>query len=411
MSETFLIELERRCANAKADARKILEASRRAGRTTLTNAEDREFRRLTADIESLNERIEEQRTEERARGLGSDTLARLREAQGVGTRAYRSAATKARADALAPLTFDQGELRAAFKTLESGGTAVLTTRNTFSSPDSQLPAQLFPEVLGPQHEQRILSKLPAFAMQTEALTYIQISSVQGAATQVAEGALIPELSFATQPMTAHAIKLGCHGAVSNEIIDDWEEFYSWVQRELMRQIIDVENNQLLNSTTGIVGFLGTSGILTHDASTDTGTNVTAIDSIEKSLATLRTSSALAEGNLMVTHPSTWSAIRRLKDTVGRFLLYSNDDNPSNVQTETIYGMDVVSTIACPAGTAVLLDTRKFGRALVRKPIEIRIAWDGNDLTHGLLRSVVTERLALAVEYPAAVLALTGLPTS
>jgi hypothetical protein len=45
----------------------------------------------------------------------------------------------------------------------------------------------------------------------------------------------------------------------------------------------VENAQLLagSGTSGnMTGFLNTSGILTHDASTDTGTNVTALDSIE-----------------------------------------------------------------------------------------------------------------------------------
>jgi hypothetical protein len=57
------------------------------------------------------------------------------------------------------------------------------------------------------------------------------------------------------------------------------------------------------------GFATTPGILSHDASADSGTDVTVIDSIEKSIAALRVGSALATADLLVLNPTAWSAIR------------------------------------------------------------------------------------------------------
>jgi hypothetical protein len=58
---------------------------------------------------------------------------------------------------------------------------------------------------------------------------------------------------------------------------------------------------------------------------------------------------------------------------------------------------VLPTTQLAAGTGVLLDTRKFGRVLVREGLALRTGTDGSDLTHNLVRFVGEERLALAVE--------------
>ena len=45
-----------------------------------------------------------------------------------------------------------------------------------------------------------------------------------------------------------------------------------------------------------------------------------LDSIEKAIAALRSGSALAEPDIAVFHPEDWSHLRRLKNTLGNFLL-------------------------------------------------------------------------------------------
>jgi HK97 family phage major capsid protein len=240
------------------------------------------------------------------------------------------------------------------------------------------------------------------------------TSTTGAPAPTAEGAPKPELVFVTASQTLTAIKLAAHFGISHETLQDFTNFQSYAVVELLRAIEDVENAQLLSGsgTSGnMTGFLTTSGILTHDASTDTGTGVTVIDSIEKSIAALRVGAALATADLLVLHPLTWSAIRRLKDTTGRMLFISADSDPSNTQANSIFGVPVLVTTAIAAGAGVMLDSQKFGKVLVRESISLHTGTTNDDLTRNLVRLVAEERLVLAVERPAAVLSITNLPTA
>jgi hypothetical protein len=77
---------------------------------------------------------------------------------------------------------------------------------------------------------------------------------------------------------------------------------------------------------------------------------------------------------------------------------------------TFRGVPVTVTTVCPVGTAVLTDSSKMGYVIVREAISIKTGTNGDDLIYNLTRLVVEERLGLCEERPAAVLAITGLPT-
>lgn len=104
-----------------------------------------------------------------------------------------------------------------------------------------------------------------------------------------------------------------------------------------REVMDYENRQLINGAGGtgtIQGFLSQPGILQHDASADTGTGVTALDSFEIGIAAMRQGPALAEPNLVIMHPVTWSNLRHFKDGVYRFLVAPD---PTRDETKTLWG--------------------------------------------------------------------------
>lgn len=186
------------------------------------------------------------------------------------------------------------------------------TTKAFSTVDGLIPPGLDTQVLGAIHEGRLLDHLPVQAISTPSYSLIVHSSSTGSPGIVAEGAAKPEIILNTTAETFTAVKLAAHVGISYESQADYTDFVGYAQTELMRQLCDKENAQLLTGTGtsgNMTGFANTSGILTHDASADTGTNVTAIDSIEKSIAQLRVGSALATADLLILHPSTWSAIR------------------------------------------------------------------------------------------------------
>jgi HK97 family phage major capsid protein len=324
-------------------------------------------------------------------------------AEGAVTKAVRQTGREA-----APLAIDEDSLHAMHAAVVSRQSLQV---KAFSTAEGQLPAQLMPNVLGPVHETRLLDRLPVQATNAPSIEFIQHTGNTGSAAIVAEGAAKPEIVMNIDKLVATAQKIAAHTAVSYETLSDWAPFVGYVQGELFRQIIDVENGELLNGagTTGhLTGLLHTSGILTHDASADTGTNVTALDSVEKSIAALRTGAALAEPDLFVLNPLTWSALRRIKDTQGRFLAAPD---PTEGAASTLWGVDVLVTTTMAAGAGALIDTSKFGTVHLREGLTLQTGTNNDDFTKNLVRFVGEERLALAVERPAAVLSITGLPTS
>lgn len=135
---------------------------------------------------------------------------------------------------------------------------------------------------------------------------------------------------------------------------------------------------------------------------------TPLDGIESAIATLRTGPALADANLAIFHPNTWSAIRKSKDQYGRYL---TTPDPTSDTAKSVWGVPVLQTTQISAGDGLLLDTTKYGRVWQREGLSLRTGYAGSDFTSNILRFVCEERLNLAVERPAAVLAISGLPTS
>jgi HK97 family phage major capsid protein len=402
MTTSFLDGLERRRTELARTLQTSLTKARSQGRREM-NAHERA---MCDDLRGLTEHIEELREDE-ARSHIPDRYRNL--SRGRQRRTPNSAGQ------LSPLAFPIEELRRAHTAACRGDPAevradVAGLEKRFSTADSLLPAQLFPYPTAAMHENRLLDRLPGFAIDMPQLEYVQHTSTTGSAGSVAEGALKPEITLNVTKLLATAVKLAGHLALSREIIDDWDAFYQYaVGQELFRQVIDTENNQILNGAgtgTDMVGFYSTTGILTHDCSLDTGTNVTVWDSLEIAIAALRAGSALAEPDLLVLHPSDWSAIRRVKDAYGRFLVSAD---PSDDQVNEAWGIPVLVTTWNPQKQGLFIDTTKMGRVAIREPLSMRIGYANDDLTRNLLRFVAEERLVLTVERPAAVLKLVNLP--
>ena len=85
-------------------------------------------------------------------------------------------------------------------------------------------------------------------------------------------------------------------------------------------MVQVENEELLygTGTEHSAGLFATGGILRHNVAGATDT--TALDAIEQAIEQMRSGPALAEPDLFITSPSSWSALRRIKDDLHRYIL-------------------------------------------------------------------------------------------
>jgi HK97 family phage major capsid protein len=209
------------------------------------------------------------------------------------------------------------------------------------------------------------------------------------------------------PLTITAHKVACHVGLSYEAMADYDTFSNAVRIELQARVVDVENQQLIYGDgmgTNLHGFTTAAGILTFDA---TGA-AQGLDAIEEAITALRVGNALGVADLLILNPTTWSAIRRTKDTLGRYLVQAD---PTVDAPDSLWGVPVVTSTVCNVADGILVDTTKFGRAVVQEPLSMRIGWANDDFTKNILRTVCEERLNLAVERPAAVCWIKNLPST
>jgi HK97 family phage major capsid protein len=397
ISTRFVDRLLDRREQERSLAEAVCRRAQSAGRQQLTLDEDLEVRGHLANMNGLDQRIRETRSEIERAGL--DNIPKLGKVGGVNT-----------AGQLSPLAFPEAELRRMHTAAQRGEPCSISVEQRFTSADSLLPPQLYPFPIEAVHEWRVLDRLPGYAISLPSAEFIRHVSTTGSAGSVAEGAVKPEITLVADKLVATAVKLAAHLALSREIIEDWDAFHQYATAELYKQVVDVENAELLagdGTGTDMTGFYNTPGILTHDCAADTGTGETVWDSLEKAIAALRSGVALAEPDLCVLHPDDWSTIRRVKDSYGRYLV---SPDPSDDQVNEAWGVPVLVTTQNPQGQGLLIDTRKFGQVAIRSPLGMVLGYANDDLTRNLLRFVAEERLVLTVTRPAAVLELIHLPT-
>jgi HK97 family phage major capsid protein len=320
--------------------------------------------------------------------------------------------TKATGAHVSPMAFSDASLQKmfnAFKDRQPLSIKAEVATKAFSTVDSLLPAQLDPQVVGHIHEWRILDRLPMITINAPSYEFIvhNFSGDTGAPAIVAEGGTKPEYLPDATSSIATVVKIAMNTGISYETLADWPQWLSYVQTECFRQMWDKENALLLNGSSGLVGFFQTSGILTHDCTADPG-SYTAIDSIEAAITQMRIGTSLSEPGLFITSPQAWAAIRRIKTTTDAYVV----GDPLRSPVSTLWGVPVLITTAMPSTSqGLLVDTTKFGRALLREGIVMHQGFANADFVNNIARYVFEERLTLAVERPQAVLAISNLPTS
>lgn len=87
------------------------------------------------------------------------------------------------------------------------------------------------------------------------------------------------------------------------------------------------------------GLTTNANVLTLDAST-ISTQPGPWDAIERGIELLRSCPALAEPDLLLTTPGTWSAIRRVTDNYGRYYVSAD---PSGDEVNTARGIPVLTS--------------------------------------------------------------------
>ena len=276
------------------------------------------------------------------------------------------------------------------------------------SPGSLLEPVLIPQAFIQELEPtRIWSLLPGMPMSSQSVSYIRHTGNTNPAAVTPETEVLPDLGMAFEQFTATAVKIGCTAAASLELLQDYDDFVSFIPAEASRLLIDEESNYLINDPEA--GILATSGVLTRNASTSQNP----ITAIEAAKSDIRKSNSYATANLIIMSPDTWLDIRTTPISTGAFLLDQLQPNQSLGATEmdSLLGTRVVVSTKMPDSTAIVCDTNKAFVAFQRTGLEVATNYQGDSVfsTYGWQFRVV-ERIALAVIRPTAISVVSGLPS-
>lgn len=282
-------------------------------------------------------------------------------------------------------------------------------------PASYNPAitEVRPDVL--EGARRTLTVADLFAQETtteSAVTYFVEGPVTGTPTAVGEGAAFPILEFGDPVANTDALKkIGCVYKDTDELLDDAARLAQSIDNRAEYLLdITVEDQLLSGDGTGnnIQGLLNRSGLQTATATSMEA----AIKAIKKAKVGVKKNTPGFRADGLLINDEDWDELTNAQDANKQFLAggpfygaYGSNNGPA--EEPPLWGLRVVPTQAIPKGTMVV-GAFKLGGSVIRKGgrvIDMTNA-DGNDFDNGIVAFRPSERLALAVRYPAAFVKLT-----
>jgi HK97 family phage major capsid protein len=289
----------------------------------------------------------------------------------------------------AHMRFDGAELAA----ITSGTGTVGTT----TSPGTSLvPAHRIPGVHGPYQRQLRVHDL--FAQSTTTSNMIEYpveTSYSLNAAPVAETTAKPESSLTFDLKTAPVRTIAHIFRVSRQIFDDAEVLASYLNTRGVYGLETVVENQLLYGNGTGQNLLGIIPQATEFSAPFTSMAETPIDRINQAIAQVEAESAPVSG--IVLHPTDWREILGTKDAGGNYI---SQMSPFGIQTPTLWGVPVVSSLAVAQGEfavgAFNIDAEIFNRM----GIEVLVSSeDGDNFSTNMLTVRIETRLAMAVYKP------------
>ncbi|UQX11325.1 phage major capsid family protein [Candidatus Mycobacterium methanotrophicum] len=318
----------------------------------------------------------------------------------------------------------------------------------------QLPPIQTPFAVGIGYElTRVAGLFPGAMMPGPSATWLSHTSNTNEPNRVPEGNTKPYLGPIIAENQVIPQKIA---SIVNFSLEAWQDtgsygeaaFASRLPVELERAVWNTESLYLLQATTGSTnaieggpvnasfdGILNVSGTLTREVAT--GENP--LDTLSQAFNDVRVGPAFSWPDLMLVHPTTFNALRRIKDSEGRYVMnllagplgltadgsapvcqpaleanvYSITPQGSSPFAGHLWGVPVALTTQVPLGTAVVTSVAAGGGMYwTRLAMLIMFnMWSGGEWENNLQSFRAEERIALSVQRPSAVNIVTGLPTS
>jgi HK97 family phage major capsid protein len=336
------------------------------------------------------------------KGSNADSIAKVADTMFGGSGQFPNGShapdmpgTKKLGREVSPLFVPEAELKSLFSASKSMQNYATKAPASVTNPNL-LPPQLQSDIVSPVYDVRIADHIPAISISTPTYRYLkQNGAATGSPAPVAEAGAKPELVYSFENVDVAAIKIAAFVQATHESIQDFEPFVSYLTNDLFMRIKQTETDQILNQTgtSGNMDGLYNQAGLSLARPSDLTLN--SIDAVSAGIAQMRSGSELCEPDFIIVNPTDFGKVRRLKDSLGRYLLGEADG--SHDATNSIWGLPVLQSTQNPAGSALLVQ-RGFGYLLVREGLVLKTdAYSA--ATNNITKYIAELREVLAVERP------------
>lgn len=228
------------------------------------------------------------------------------------------------------------------------------------------------------------------------LVYTSAAAPQGsgASPDGTEGNPKAESALSFQLNNAIVITIAHWIPASKQVMSDAPYLSGYIDARLTYGLKLEEENELLTGD-------GTSGKLNginHQATAFTGgaTNQTGLDTLLKGM--LQVSLSFYETSGIILHPTDWTQLQLLKDTLGRYIF----SDPTAVTQPRVWGKPVVPTVAQGQGTFTMGAFDMGASIIDREGVSIRVSDQHSDFfTRNMIAILCEERVGFIMYRPAA----------
>lgn len=245
-------------------------------------------------------------------------------------------------------------------------------------------------------------------LDSSTLTYWQQGTVEGAFTTVSEAAAKPALHLPSTTVTEPLSKIAGYTKISDEMREDAPFLETMIRNQLLLRLALVEETQILrgNGTPpNVSGIMDRAGLQTESATSEDDE----LDAIFRATTKIATATFFpADG--VVVHPTDYQNWRLSRDGNEQYYgggPFTGAYGNSGLQSQPgMWGLNTVVTTSQTLGVA-LVGAWQVGATLFRKG-GIRVEAtnsDQDDFIKNLITIRAEERIALAVWYPAAFVAV------
>jgi HK97 family phage major capsid protein len=278
-----------------------------------------------------------------------------------------------------------------------GFKTLFDTATGFAIQNIRLPQPLTPA----EQPVTIASLMPEGRTSGNAIPYMEETTTTNAAAETDQGASKPEAALAFTERTSNVRKIAVQIPVTDEALEDIPFIESYLDTRLSLFVRQREDAELLKGdATGVNlrGIQNTSGILTQARGTDANQ-----DAIFKALIKVQSQGFLYPTGV-VLNPLNWQTMRLMTTADGIYIF-----GPPNLPgPDTIWGLNVVSTTAETANTALVGAFRTAAEVFRRTDLSLQVGWINDQFIKNQRTIVVEERLALVVFRPKGFCTVTGL---